>query len=39
MRKFEGVYPAMVTPLNKNLEIDENGLRYEVDFLIGSHVH
>ena len=39
MSKFEGVYPAMVTPLNKNLEIDENGLRYEVDFLIGSHVH
>lgn len=39
MSKFEGVYPAMVTPLNKNLEIDENGLRCEVDFLIGSHVH
>jgi len=39
MRKFEGVYPAMVTPLNKNLEIDENALRYEVDFLIGRHVH
>lgn len=39
MRKFEGVYPAMVTPLNENLEIDENGLRAEVDFLIGSHVH
>lgn len=39
MRKFEGIYPAMVTPLNKNLKIDEKGLRYEVDFLIGSGVH
>jgi 4-hydroxy-tetrahydrodipicolinate synthase len=39
MRKFEGVYPAMVTPLNKNLEIDEKGLRYEVDYLIGNRVH
>jgi 4-hydroxy-tetrahydrodipicolinate synthase len=39
MRKFEGVYPAMVTPLNKSLKIDEDGLRYEVDFLIGNHVH
>jgi len=39
MRKFEGVYPAMVTPLNKSLKIDEDGLRYEVDFLIKSHVH
>jgi len=39
MRKFEGVYPAMITPLNKNLGIDEKGLRYEVDYLIGNHVH
>jgi 4-hydroxy-tetrahydrodipicolinate synthase len=39
MRKFEGVFPAMVTPLNKNLRIDDNGLRYEVDFLIRSGVH
>ena len=39
MVEFKGVYPAMVTPLNKDLEIDENGLRYEVDFLIESHVH
>ena len=38
-RKFEGVYPAMVTPLNKNLGIDEKGLRHEVDFLIKSQVH
>jgi 4-hydroxy-tetrahydrodipicolinate synthase len=29
----------MVTPLNKSLKIDEDGLRYEVDFLIGNHVH
>ncbi len=39
MVEFKGVYPAMVTPLNKDLEIDENGLRYEVDFLIESHIH
>ena len=39
MRTFEGVYPAMVTPLNRNLGIDENGLRYEADFLVGSGVH
>jgi 4-hydroxy-tetrahydrodipicolinate synthase len=39
MRRFEGVYPAMVTPLNRGLKIDENGLRYEVDFLIRNHVH
>jgi 4-hydroxy-tetrahydrodipicolinate synthase len=39
MRKFQGVYPAMVTPLNKNLKIDEKGLRYEVDYLIGNGVH
>jgi dihydrodipicolinate synthase/N-acetylneuraminate lyase len=37
-RKFEGVYPAMVTPLNKNHGIDEDGLRYEVDYLIKSRV-
>jgi len=39
MSVFEGVFPAMVTPLNENLEIDENGLRAEVDYLIGGHVH
>lgn len=37
--KFEGVYPAMMTPLNKNHGIDEKGLRYEVDFLIKNGVH
>ena len=37
-RKFGGVYPAMVTPLTKNHGIDENGLRYEVDFLIKNRV-
>ncbi len=39
MRKFEGVYPAMVTPLSRGLQIDEDGLRHEVDFLIRNHVH
>jgi len=37
--KFEGVYAAMVTPLNSKLKVDEDGLRYEVDFLIAKHVH
>jgi 4-hydroxy-tetrahydrodipicolinate synthase len=36
---FKGVYPAMVTPLNESLEIDENGLRHEVDYLIANGVH
>jgi len=39
MTEFAGVYPAMVTPLTKELEIDENGLRHEVDFLIERNVH
>jgi 4-hydroxy-tetrahydrodipicolinate synthase len=39
MSKFEGIYPAMITPLNEQLEIDEDGLRHEVDFLIEKHVH
>ncbi|UCC59675.1 MAG: dihydrodipicolinate synthase family protein [Dehalococcoidia bacterium] len=39
MSEFQGVFPAMVTPLNENLEIDEKGLRAEVDYLIGNHVH
>ncbi len=39
MKTFEGVYPAMVTPLNEDLTIDEKGLRLEVDFLIEGGVH
>lgn len=39
MRKFEGIYAAMMTPLNSKLKVDENGLRHEVDFLIANHVH
>ena len=39
MRKFEGIYAAMMTPLNRKLKIDENGLKYEVNFLIANHVH
>lgn len=39
MVKLEGIYAAMVTPLNSKLKIDENGLRYEVNLLIGNHVH
>lgn len=39
MRKFEGIYAAMMTPLNSKLKVDENGLRHEVDFLIANRVH
>jgi len=39
MGKFEGIYTAMVTPLNRKLKVDEDGLKYEVDFLIAKHVH
>ena len=39
MKAFEGVYPAMLTPLNENLELDEKGLRLEVDYLIERGVH
>lgn len=39
MDKFEGIYTAMVTPLNSKLRVDENALRREVDFLIANHVH
>ena len=39
MRKFEGIYAAMVTPLNRKLKIDENGLRHEVDFLTANRVN
>ena len=39
MKAFEGIYPAMVTPLNEQLGIDENGLRHEVDFLVENNVH
>jgi 4-hydroxy-tetrahydrodipicolinate synthase len=39
MSKFQGVYPAMVTPPNRDLKIDEKGLRCEVDYLIGNGVH
>ena len=39
MRKFEGIYAAIVTPLSSKLKVDENGLRYEVDFLIENRIH
>jgi len=39
VRKFEGVYAALVTPLDSTLKVDENGLRYEVDFLLENGVH
>lgn len=38
MRKFEGIYAAMMTPLNSKLKVDGNGLRYEVDFLMANNV-
>jgi len=39
MGKLEGIYAAMVTPLNRKLKVDGNGLKYEVDFLIANRVH
>ncbi len=39
MKKFEGIYAAMMTPLDSKLKVDESGLRHEVDFLIANHVH
>jgi len=37
--EVKGIIPAMVTPLNKNEELDENGLRKLVSYLIDSGVH
>ena len=37
--EVRGIIPAMVTPLNKNEELDENGLRKLVSYLIDSGVH
>jgi 4-hydroxy-tetrahydrodipicolinate synthase len=38
IEKIKGVIPAMITPLDKNEEIDEKGLRYLTRFLIESRV-
>jgi 4-hydroxy-tetrahydrodipicolinate synthase len=34
MLKIEGVYPALITPFTKDDEVDEEGLRRLVDFMI-----
>jgi 4-hydroxy-tetrahydrodipicolinate synthase len=39
MARFTGVYPAMPTPLTDEFEIDRQGTRNVVDFLIRSGVH
>lgn len=39
MGRFQGIYAAMVTPLNGKFGIDEKALKYEVDFLVKNHVH
>jgi 4-hydroxy-tetrahydrodipicolinate synthase len=35
----KGIIPAMVTPFDKNEDLDEAGLRSLVDYLVGSGVH
>ncbi len=37
--EVKGIIPAMVTPLDKNEELDEDGLREIVNYLIDSGVH
>jgi len=37
--KVEGIIPAMITPFDKHGEIDEQGLRTMVNFLVESGVH
>jgi 4-hydroxy-tetrahydrodipicolinate synthase len=37
--KVEGIIPAMVTPLDENDELDEEGMREVVNFLIEARVH
>ena len=36
---MKGVIPAMVTPLTKNQELDESGLREVTNYLVESRVH
>ncbi|MCW4026505.1 MAG: dihydrodipicolinate synthase family protein, partial [Candidatus Bathyarchaeota archaeon] len=37
--EVKGIIPAMVTPLDKDEELDEDGLRQLVNYLIDSGVH
>ena len=37
--KFEGTYVAMVTPFTKDLEIDEEGFRSNINYLIDKGVN
>ena len=36
---FEGTYVAMVTPFDKNKEIDEEGFRSNINYLIDQGVN
>ncbi|PTD94564.1 4-hydroxy-tetrahydrodipicolinate synthase [archaeon SCG-AAA382B04] len=36
--KLEGVFPAIITPFKENQELDEEGLRNNIDFLIKNNV-
>lgn len=38
-RQLEGIYVIMQTPFHENLEIDEESLRRECDFLVKCRVH
>jgi len=37
--KVEGIIPAMVTPMDKNQEIDEEGMKAVINYLIDAGVH
>src|SRR5512142_1097568 len=34
LKELKGVYPALITPFKKNGEIDEEGFRRNIDFVI-----
>jgi dihydrodipicolinate synthase/N-acetylneuraminate lyase len=39
MKKFEGVLVPLLTPFNREGEVDEKTLREFVDYLIGKGIH
>lgn len=39
MKKFRGMFPAMITPFTEDDKLDEEGLRSNIDWLIEEGVH
>ena len=39
MSSFEGIFVATITPFDKNLEVDYEILRSQVEFLVSRNVH